>query len=186
MKKATLILLLAAAILTAQGDALGDTGTPSFNVLLAGGAEPNQIHIWLMPDGRNYVIDSIGRLEVGGSVCAHPEGQENELVCQATMISGFEVNADGGADTVWVDKNVSISVTMRGGPGNDQLIGGAGHDKLIGGAGNDRLVGGAGADALYGGPGRDILLGGPGDDLLRGGPGFDVIPRGPGRNSIHQ
>ena len=30
------------------------------------------IRIWLTPDGRTYVIDSIVPLEVGGTVCEHP------------------------------------------------------------------------------------------------------------------
>src|ERR1700720_4652668 len=58
MKKAILVML---AVLAASG------WTPiahaenelTYNVLLAGGAEANEIHIWLTPDGRTYVIESI-------------------------------------------------------------------------------------------------------------------------------
>jgi Ca2+-binding RTX toxin-like protein len=183
MKKTILILL--AALLT-QVPALAHAMPKPYNLLLAGGAEPNVIHIWLSDDGRDYVIDSIVPLEVGGSVCANPEGNPNKLICQAPLISGFEVNADGGDDKIAVAKNVSIPVTMRGGGGKDFLIGGAGADKLIGGDGRDRLIGRGSADVLYGGDGGDVLLGGPGNDVLRGGAGRDVLRGGAGRDDIRQ
>ncbi len=186
MKKAIVFLLIASALSAVQAPALGNAKPQSFNVVLAGGDEANVIHIWLTPDGRSYVIDSIGPLEGGSSVCSNAEGNPNELICQAPLVSGFEVNAGSNDDGISIAKNISIGVTMRGGAGNDVLIGGAGPDKLIGGEGNDRLVGGPGNDALYGGPGNDTLLGGPGEDLLVGGPGKDVLAGGPGRNSVRQ
>ena len=144
-------------------------------VLLAGGAEENRISIGLSSDGRNYLIDSIVPLEVGGEVCWHPEGMENELECAATAIGGFEVNAGGGDDFIAVDPKLRIPVTLRGGPGNDRLSGGGGADKLVGGTGNDFLFGRGGGDSLFGGPGDDSLFGGGGGDLLRGGPGMDRV-----------
>jgi hypothetical protein len=183
MKKAILISL---AILAAQAPTLGRAAPQTFTVLLAGGSEPNMIHIWLSADGRDYVIDSVVPLEVGGTVCAHPQGQPTELVCEAPAIGGFEVNADGGDDEVSVARNVSIPVTMRGGAGADILIGGAGSDKLIGGAGDDRLAGWGGDDMLVGGPGDDVLLGGAGKDMLLPGPGNDVLRGGPGNDSVHK
>lgn len=158
----------------------------SYTVLLAGGAEESDIRIWLSADGREYVIDSIAELEVGGTVCSHPEEMPNELICDAPSIAGFEVNAAGGDDRVTVAKDVAIPVTMRGGPGDDTLLGGGGSDKLIGGPGDDRLVGWRGADLLYGGPGDDALVGGPGRDVLRGGPGTDTLASGPGEDVVRQ
>ena len=70
----------------------------TYTVLLAGGPESNEIRIWLTPDGRTYVIDSIYPLEVGGTVCEHPAGNPNELICQAPQVAAFEFNADGGDD----------------------------------------------------------------------------------------
>jgi Ca2+-binding RTX toxin-like protein len=184
MKKAIVTLLAAlAALAPAQSLA---AGPPTYNVVLAGGEEANVIHIWLTPDGRQYVIDSVVPLEVGGTVCANPEGRTNELVCDAPSIAGFEVNAGGGEDEVSVAKQVSIPVTMRGGPGNDTLIGGSGPDKLVGGSGDDTLVGGSGDDVLYGGPGADRLIGGPGNDVLNGGPGVDILIGGPGNDVLKQ
>jgi Ca2+-binding RTX toxin-like protein len=192
MKRAITTLL---AILVAQAAAIahGET-TPSttastaatYTVVLAGGSAQNLIHIWLTPDGRSYVIDSAVPLEVGGTVCENSPGNANQLVCNAPMVAGFEVNAGIGDDTVVVSRAIEIPVTMRGGEGRDNLVGGSGPDKLIGGEGDDRLVGRGGDDLIYGGPGDDVIVGNAGDDVLRGGPGQDSIGGGPGENTIRQ
>jgi Ca2+-binding RTX toxin-like protein len=182
MKKAILIgLALAAAHAPTSAAAPAQS---TYNVLLAGGSEANMIHVWLTPDGQNYVIDSIVALEVGGDVCTNPEGNPNELICPAPPIAGFEVNAGGGDDRVSVAKEVSIPVTMRGGSGHDTLIGGSGQDKLIGGSGGDRLLGGRGPDLLAGGVGNDVLLGGRGNDVLFTGTGNDLARGGPGKDLV--
>lgn len=183
MKKAILILL---AIVAAQLPSLAHAQPSSFTVLLAGGSASNVIHVWLTPDGRTYVIDSIVPLEVGGTVCGNPEGNPNELVCPAPMIAGFEVNADGGDDKISVSKDISIPVTMRGGSGRDVLLGASGPDKLIGGLGEDRLVGWRGDDLLAGGIGRDVLIAGLGDDVILSGPGDDVIRDGRGDDVVRR
>jgi Ca2+-binding RTX toxin-like protein len=185
MKKliSTVFAVLAAL---APTPALGGANAPTYTLLLAGGDEPNMIHIWLSADGRDYVIDSAVPLEVGGEVCANPPGNPNELVCGAPPIAGFEVNAGAGSDSVTVARAITVPVTMRGGAGDDTLIGGSGPDKLLGGDGGDRLVGGRGADVLYGGRGRDVLIGGPGADVLRGGPGADTLRGGRGADDLRQ
>ena len=119
-------------------------------------------------------------LEVGGNVCAHPEGQPNELVCAAPLIGGFEVNAGGGDDRVSVAKSgldPGDDARRRRQRHPDRRL--SGPDKLIGGDGDDRLIGGRGDDMLYGGEGKDVLIGGPGDDVLRGGYGEDTLIDGP-------
>ncbi|HEY0316692.1 MAG TPA: hypothetical protein VGC49_00145 [Solirubrobacterales bacterium] len=177
-------ILTAIAILAASSVSVAHAGGRSVNVLLTGGPEANSISIALSPDGRSYVVDSIASLEVGGNVCSHPEGNPNEIVCEASAIAGFEMNGGGGNDSVVLAREVPAPVTLRGGPGDDRLVGGAGADKLIGGSGNDVLVGRAGADWLYGGSGDDKLVGGNGDDLLRGGSGHNVYLGGSGTNDI--
>ncbi len=183
MKKAILTLL---AILVLQAPSLAPAQSSSFTVLLAGGSASNVIHIWLTPDGRSYVIDSIVPLEVGGTICGNPEGNPNELICPAPAIAGFEINADGGDDRIAVAKDISIPVTMRGGSGRDVLIGGAGPDKLIGGIGDDRLTGWRGDDLLAGGPGDDVHFGGPGNDVILSGPGDDVVREGRGDDVVRR
>lgn len=183
MKK---LLLISFALLALLGPGTAVAKAKTYTVLLAGGEEANMIKVWLSSDGRLYVIDSVVQLEVGGTVCSHPEDNPNELLCDAPAIAGFEVNAGGGDDEVSVAKDVTAPVTMRGGAGDDLLVGGGGPDKLIGGNGDDRLVGWRGDDLLYGGPGADVLIGGPGADLLHGGFGRDTLGAGPGKNVVRQ
>jgi len=183
MKKTILILLV---ILAAQTGTVARADTPSYTVVLAGGTAQSMIHIWLTPDGYNYVIDSVAPLEVGGTICENAPGNPNELTCKAPLVAGFEVNAGSDDDSVTVSRGVSIGVTMRGGSGRDTLTGGGGPDKLIGGEGNDKLSGGAGDDVIFGGPGNDALFGGAGDDILRGGLGSDALGAGSGTDNIRQ
>jgi Ca2+-binding RTX toxin-like protein len=181
MRKA---ILIAALVLAAQAAAVARAGEAPLTVLLAGGAEANAISIALSPDGRTYTIDSGVTLEVGGDVCWHPEGQSNQLLCEAARIGGFEVNAGGGDDSVAVAREVPVPVTLRGGPGDDRLAGGAAADKLIGGPGADLLAGRGGSDSLFGGPGDDRLYGGSGNDLLHGESGEDALLGGSGINEL--
>jgi Ca2+-binding RTX toxin-like protein len=177
------ILLIAATLLATQISMLGSAAAaPTYNVVLAGGLESNLISIQLSADGRTYVIDSAGPLEVGNSVCSNPPGVSTELICQAPAVASFEVNGGAGNDSVVTSPDISIPVGLRGGSGNDTLTGGGGPDKLVGGDGNDRLVGRGGDDALYGGNGDDTLLGCSGNDTLRGGPGTDIVRGGSGTN----
>jgi Ca2+-binding RTX toxin-like protein len=177
-------MLTATMVLAAWAATTAHAAAPSLTVLLAGGTEENRITISLSADGRSYVIDSIVPLEVGGEVCWHPEAQETELMCSATAIGGFEVNAGGGDDFVSIDPKVGVPVTLRGGPGNDRLSGGGGADKLIGGTGSDILSGRGGNDSLFGGPDDDLLFGGSGDDLLNGGSGSDRLQGQSGHNVL--
>ena len=105
MKKAILIML---AILAAQAASVAHAET-TYTVVLAGGSEAEHDPIWLTPDGRSYVIDSVAPLEVGGTVCETPRGNPNELVCKAPLVAGFEVNAGGGDDSVIVASAVAIA-----------------------------------------------------------------------------
>jgi Ca2+-binding RTX toxin-like protein len=181
MKRA---ILIAMALIVALAAPLAHAEEPTLNMLITGGEERDVLSVKLSSDGRDYVIDSLSPLEVGGAVCTHPEGYENRLLCGATAISGFEVNAGGGNDSVTISPKVQIPVTLRGGPGDDRLYGGAAADKLVGGTGDDTLIGRSGDDALYGGEGNDMLFAGPGDDVIRGGPGENQIVGGPGHNTI--
>ena len=158
----------------------------SINVVLAGDALGNSISIGVSADGRTYAIESASPLEVGGEICWHPEGSEVKLLCEAAPIVGFEINGNGGDDTIVFSPTVPVPATLKGGPGNDKLIGGAGDDKLNGGPGDDVLGGRGGNDSLYGGPGDDHLYGGAGDDKLFGGPDDDLLLGGSGVNEVVQ
>jgi Ca2+-binding RTX toxin-like protein len=184
MKK---LLLATMLVLAVQAPAHASTdATAPVNVLLAGGEASNKITIALSGDGHYYVIDSIVPLEVGGSICTNPPGVPTELVCDAPMVASFEFNVDGGNDRIAIGRSIETPVTVRGGPGDDQLLGGGGPDRLFGGEGYDRLFGRGGNDTLLGGSGADTLSGGSGDDLLRGGPGNDFLVPGSGMDGIRQ
>jgi hemolysin type calcium-binding protein len=184
--KRSILITMALLVSLAPVTAVAKGGEVTYNVLLAGGEEPNAMRITLSPDGRSYVIDSVVPLEVGGTVCENPPDDRNELICQAVHVSAFEVNAAGGDDFVRVSSKVLVPVTMRGGPGHDVIIGGGGGDKLSGGDGADKIVGREGDDMLLGGEGADVLIGGGGNDILRGGPGVDVLQGGTGDNVVAQ
>jgi Ca2+-binding RTX toxin-like protein len=159
----------------------------TINLVLAGSPGNDRITINLSADGRSYEIASATPLEVGGSVCTHPEGRAEALLCEAAPIAGFEINTGAGDDTVTLGQGattVPVPATIRGGGGDDRLTGGSGNDKLIGGPGDDELSGRGGDDLLIGGPGEDILSGGTGDDTLRGGPGHNNLIGGPGENTF--
>jgi Ca2+-binding RTX toxin-like protein len=147
----------------------------SVNVVLAGSPGDDRITIELSADGTAYEIESATPLEVGGTVCSHPEKRAEALSCEAAAIAGFEINTGAGNDTVTLGKTVPVPATIRGGEGDDVLTGGAGADKLIGGPGDDELNGRGGNDVLIGGSGNDTLIGGPGTDTLVGGSGQNVL-----------
>ena len=65
--------------------------------------------------------------------------------------------------------NITIPVTLDGGPGNDKLKGAGGHDVLLGGQGDDLWVGGSRRDLLIGGLGSDRIVGNRDDDILIAG-----------------
>lgn len=172
---AALLVASASAASAMQARRAAAPSEASVNVVLAGSPGDDRITIELSPDGTAYEISSATPLEVGGTVCTHPEKRLEALSCEATAIAGFEINTGAGNDVVTLGKTVPVPATIRGGEGNDVLTGGAGADKLIGGPGDDELIGRGGNDLLMGGPGNDTLIGGPGNDTLVGGPGQNVL-----------
>lgn len=181
MKRTILIAMAMIAACVAPAHAASER---SVNVLLAGDAEANSFGVSLTADGTTYMISSSAPLEVGGGICAHPEGNLYLLSCAAPEIASFEVDAGPGDDAVQFAGDIPVPLTLRGEGGNDRLVCGTGADKVIGGPGNDALYGRGGNDWLLGGPGNDRLLGGPGDDVLRGGPGLDTVIGGAGKNKL--
>jgi len=181
MKKSILIAsMLLLGVLAAPARAESDPVT----LLLTGNPTSDSFRVSLSSDGREYLIFSAAPLEAGGDLCAHLEGRPNELACKAPAISGFEVNAGGGADRVIFTSDIPVPVTVRCGPGGDRVSGGAAADKILGGPDHDVIFGRRGDDWLFGGSGDDGLLGGQGDDQLNGGPGEDRLVGGPGQNML--
>ncbi len=90
------------------------------------------------------------------------------------------VRADLGEREDSAVVRLSVPVTLRGGPGVDDLTAGSRADTLLGGDGRDRLNGAAGDDRLDGGSGDDALAGADGADTLDGGLGRDLVDGGAG------
>jgi Ca2+-binding RTX toxin-like protein len=115
--------------------------------------------------------------------------------CRVTIVGkGGDDYLDGyvGEDAPSFEcRSGTSGTTMRGGPGDDEMIGpfdavggpkAAGRYRLIGNAGSDKLRGGLLADVLLGGRGHDELSAGGGADVLRGHRGRDRADGGWGRD----
>ncbi|MES2339452.1 MAG: calcium-binding protein [Pseudomonadota bacterium] len=102
----------------------------------------------------------------------------------AVLVSGFataqlftafggtiQIDANAGADQVYVDESLNYAMRVTGGAGADTLQGGALADQLFGGTEDDWLLGRAGNDTLRGEDGNDYLEGGAGADVIDGGAG---------------
>ncbi|HVV91760.1 MAG TPA: hypothetical protein VHB53_14800, partial [Solirubrobacterales bacterium] len=133
------VLLAVSASAASPTNRVAAAAGRSVNLVLAGSSGNDRIRIELSADGRYYEVESATPLEVGGTVCRHPEKRFEVLLCEASAIAGFEINTGAGDDVVTLSSNVPVPATIRGGEGNDVLTGGAGNDKLIGGPGNDEL-----------------------------------------------
>lgn len=94
------------------------------------------------------------------------------------FLGGNELLGKDGNDILITNQN-SLSVTIKGGAGDDEIHGSLNDDvHLSGGAGRDTIYGYAGADILNGNGGRDHLYGGDGIDTISGGGGRDIISGG--------
>jgi len=80
-----------------------------------------------------------------------------------------------GSSKDWVQlTNISYSVEVHLGAGDDFVSGGSAADILFGGPGNDQLYGEGGADWIYGGDGADTAYGQAGDHVFMEG-GDDTV-----------
>jgi Ca2+-binding RTX toxin-like protein len=156
------------------------------------GNEVNQITVSVdaSTDAYYSVRDSAATLTPSGTCVAV---NAHFAVCPRTGIKTIIVQTGDGADAITLDPTTipgTISETVDGGSGNDDVTGantpgtvngGSGDDNvhgrgtLNGGAGNDLLTGSPLADNLRGGNGRDNLDGGSGADDIDGGNGADTL-----------
>ena len=129
MKRLCLLLLavLATAAIVAVSAAAAHVPTSktayaatehSINLVLAGSPGEDRITIELSADGRSYEVESATPLEVGGTVCTHPEKVPTKLLCEAAPIAGFEINTGAGDDVVTLGRTVPAPATIRGGDGD--------------------------------------------------------------------
>ena len=95
------------------------------------------------------------------------------VVVAPNIISWSQADNELRLSFAW--SNLTSTMNVVGGNGDDGLKGAGGDDTLTGGDGDDWLSGGGGNDVLNGGIGNDELDGGTGINTLDGGVGDDQI-----------
>jgi Ca2+-binding RTX toxin-like protein len=132
--------------------------------------------------GRTVTVDD--RVAVrAGKGCKAVRGDRTKVRCTAGAGETLLRFALGDRNDRFVNRT-SLSGTVRGGTGRDNLAGGSGDDFFFADSGTDRLVGNAGDDLLLGGTGDDVLDAGAGTDTMDGGTGADVLKGGSGRDEV--
>jgi Ca2+-binding RTX toxin-like protein len=95
----------------------------------------------------------------------------------ANPVNRIDVFGQGGADSITIERSISLSLgdvgvnkqtKLNGGEGNDTINGGENNDTINGDGGDDTLRGFEADDTIYGGNGYDRLEGGDGNDSLWG------------------
>jgi Ca2+-binding RTX toxin-like protein len=96
--------------------------------------------------------------------------------------TGVTIDGDALASTealVFSATNLSRSITILGGAGNDTIIDGAGGDSIVTNAGNDNItLSGAGANTVSSGSGTDSIILGAGTDWVDAGNNNDTVVGG--------
>ncbi len=155
-----------------DGDGGVTTDTATVNVLTEG---------TLLIDGTLYIVggnssDIVLISKCSTTILVYASFNDNNPVTfNSADVTDIQVRVRGGHDIVLTTPNVTQTMTIDGGSGNDLLTGGGGRNIIIGGSGNDFLYGDGGNDVLFGGTGNDVLSGGSGDDVLVGGDGNDIL-----------
>jgi hypothetical protein len=157
-------------------------------------------------DGDDNV--SVRRDPDTGEVIVVVNGEEHRF--SAEEAEDLVIRTNGGNDTIDIDGDLQVGVTLATGDGDDVVGGGAGADVVVAGAGNDNITGGQGDDLVDGGDGDDSLrdagfglvilpgsgfgrrgggndtyVGGAGNDRIRSGDGDDTVDGGGGNDRIY-
>ena len=130
-------------------------------------------------------------------------GAGNDVIRVFSSPAGVATTVNGGAgdDLIAVQSDLTVPLSIFGGPGNDTIYGGAGNSLIDGGTGNNtiRAQGGNatidsnGTDLVYtgdgqvtvnGGAGSETVFGGAGNDLINGDQGFNFIHAGDGNTTV--
>ena len=105
MKKA---ILIAVTVRAFTRPPLRIAEDPRVPLELIGSSGPYSMVIDLSPDGRTYVLQSSGALDVGNSICWHAAGNAVRAALQGAAIAGFEVKGEAGDDVVEVGGTVQF------------------------------------------------------------------------------
>jgi hypothetical protein len=103
--------------------------------------------------GTSYTITRTDGNPVSTTGCT--QNGTSQVTCSGPVPS-FTIDLGDGGDTL-TTLNVTTSLLIAGGAGDDKLNGGDGNDVLDGGDGNDMLNGGGGVDDYFGEGGNDTI-----------------------------
>ncbi|MDY4299179.1 M91 family zinc metallopeptidase [Pseudomonas salmasensis] len=90
------------------------------------------------------------------------------------------ITTAGGNDSITLDPNVTATVTIHAGDGDDTVQAGSGTTTVYGGRGRDHIRLGSGAGYAEGNEGNDTLIGGTANVVMYGNDGKDVLYAGAG------
>lgn len=139
-------------------------------------------------------------------------GSVPRIVFNAGNVSSILIIGCGGDDYLHVGRHITVSSTIDGGAGDDQIWGSGandtivdlagdnqihavqGDDSVIVGDGNNRIWTDGGSDTVHAGNGNNVILAGGGNNVIiagngnneiHSGSGNDTITTGNGNNEIH-
>jgi Ca2+-binding RTX toxin-like protein len=139
-------------------------------------------------EGQDFHIVDAGAPITAGDGCQIVS--EHEVTCTFPVSMALFVSLDD-LDDSFSAPDMTTTIQLSGGNGNDTAQGGKGVDWFWGDAGADVIRTGPGADPgeeegnlAFGGPGNDTLKGGSYPDELRGEAGADVVQGNRGRDFL--
>ena len=166
-------------VTVSDGQGRGIEGTVTAVVTGVGVAE-GVLYVAGSTGGDNIVVN---RTE-DGSIEIQADFLSGAQLFDAALIEHIHIVLGDGDDTVEISDDITLSISMDGGAGNDLLIAGGGAAQLNGGEGNDTIIGSTADDEIHGGDGRDLIIGRDGNDLLHGGADSDLIIGSAGNDVI--
>jgi Ca2+-binding RTX toxin-like protein len=101
--------------------------------------------------------ETIGLRKLGDNYIASLAEENVEESFAVAQVTSVLLQYRGGNDTVNVNPDVHVPVTIQGGDGNDTLFAGNAPTLFDGGNGDDVFVGGDDADTFMGGTGNDTV-----------------------------
>jgi Ca2+-binding RTX toxin-like protein len=149
----TAALLAVAVAAPAASNAATASKSGSTVTVTAGAGEANDLKITVSGSDFRIDEDGWGVSLSAGSGCV--SGGATIVNCATAGVTSVVVDAGDLNDSV--DTNISTSVTLLGGDGNDGLVGGSGSDTIDGGVGDDGFSGRMGGDTFVGGAGSDFV-----------------------------
>jgi RTX calcium-binding nonapeptide repeat (4 copies) len=138
--------------------------------------DSSELRLNALVAGASFVFGTGG---INANATAGEDQPDVDIV--PTMVPILAANGNSGPDLMVAQGGrgtggpLAESITLSGGPGNDNLGGGEAADVIVGGLGRDDLKGFGAADIVVGGAEPSILSGGAGDDSLRAGTAGDLV-----------